>query len=122
MASIKVTAYMPELDMATLELGFEELENKIKVLEEAEQLKYSWTEREIDTEDILESFEYKLKKGRTVIRFVDERPPILLREVFEDFLKRKEEIITHHILLSTGAFSIEYEEETEETPADNDPV
>lgn len=117
MALIVVEAHMPILPISLIEMEYdntEEYEEQIKELQAKDELKYAWTKREINTGDIRETFEYKGKKNRTIIRFYQNITPIMIQEDFNNFLERKSIAITEELMLSQGHYNIEYIEASPE--------
>lgn len=79
---------------------------------------YAWAKMCIYTEDIWDYFEYTGgSKKETVIRFMDDRPALRIKESFEQFHERLLDLELTELMVASGniVFSAEVEEEEENT-------
>lgn len=114
MDTIIVVAQIPFLPIDLIELEWideEKYNEEIEKLRADEALKYYWGKKEIRISSIADCFEHSPNK--IVIRFTNAMTPILVKEDFDSFIKRKDAIITKDLLLQKEGFSIEYIEEEE---------
>ena len=83
---------------------------------------YVYTKMCINTEDIWEYFEYtggNKKDKEIIVRFFEGRPPIKIRESFDDFHARITELELLQSLLSKGNVEIISEDYPEDEAKDN---